>query len=255
MQTVRRRRAVAARSPDRIVNRLLAALPREDLDRLRPHLRAVDLPHGLLLLRPNKLIDHVYFPQSGMVSLVLTLEDGSAIEVGLVGREGMVGALAPLGATAMSGEARVQMAGTALRMRAGVLRSEAARNPRLMDLLLRYVQALFAQVSQSVACNGRHPLKARMARWLLMVQDCAESAEVPLSHEFLATMLGVRRAGITVAAAEFKETGLVENRRGRFIIRDRDGLEEAACECYQAVRTQYTRLLPEILQARNARCI
>ena len=148
---------------DPINNRLLLALPQEELDRLRPNLEAVDLPLGQMLLRPNELIDYVYFPQEGMVSLVLQLEDGSVIEVGVIGREGMVGVLAPLGATAMSGEARVQMAGTALRMRAGVLRTEAARNPDLMDLLMRYVQALFFQVSQSVACNGRHPLSQSSA--------------------------------------------------------------------------------------------
>src|SRR5205823_2157310 len=122
----------------------------EKLDCLRINLELVDLPRGQMLLRPNELIDYIYFPEEGMVSLVLQLEDESVIEVGLVGKEGMVGALAPLGATAMSGEARVQMAGSALRMRAGMLRTAAARNPDLMDLLLRYVQALFAQISQSV---------------------------------------------------------------------------------------------------------
>ena len=184
-----------------------------------------------MLLRPNELIDYVYFPEEGMVSLVLQLEDGSVIEVGLIGKEGMVGALAPLGATAMSGEARVQMTGSALRMPAGVLRTEAARNPGLMGLLLRYVQALFAQVSQSVACNGRHRLNERMARWLLMAHDCVDGDELPLSHEFLATMLGVRRAGITVAVGQLKEAGLIDNRGGRFRILNRRGLEASACEC------------------------
>jgi CRP-like cAMP-binding protein len=228
---------------DQINNLLLLAVPPEELDRLRPNLEAVDLPLGQMLLRPNELIDYVYFPQEGMVSLVLQLEDRRVIEVGLIGREGMVGALAPLGATAMSGEARVQMAGSALRMRAGVLRDEAARNPGLMDLLLRYVQALFFQVSQSVACNSRHPLSQRMARWLLMAHDCVDSDELPLSHEFLATMLGVRRAGITVAVGRFREAGVIDSAGGRFSILDRGGLEASACECYRAVKAQYERLL------------
>lgn len=247
MKVVRHKPAIAVPRQEQINNRLLACLPEEEFEQLRPYLRPVDLPRGELLLQPNKLIDYVYFPQTGMVSLVLTLEDGSVIEVGLIGKEGMVGALAPLGAAAMSGEARVQMAGAGLRMRAAALRAETVRNPHLMDLLLRYVQALFAQVSQSVACNGRHPLKARMARWLLMAQDCGESNVIPLSHEFLATMLGVRRAGITVAMGEFSKAGLIDNRHGRFVILDRKGLEAAACGCYEAVKAQYQRLLPDLV--------
>jgi CRP-like cAMP-binding protein len=235
--------AIPAPFLDSIDNRLLLALPQEELDRLRPNLEPVDLPLGQMLLRPNELIDYVYFPQKGMVSLVLQLEDKRVIEVGLIGREGMVGALAPLGATAMSGEARVQMAGSALRMRAGVLRTEAARNLGLMNLLLRYVQALFAQVSQSVACNSQHPIVERMARWLLMAHDCVEGDELPLSHEFLATMLGVRRAGITVAVGQLRDAGLIDSRAGRFSILNRRGLEASACECYRAVKAQYERLL------------
>ena len=243
MKTSRSRRPHSAPFPDRINNRLLLALPKEKLDCLQPNLELVDLPRGQILLRPNELIDYVYFPEEGMVSLVLHLEDESVIEVGLVGKEGMVGALAPLGATAMSGEARVQMAGSALRMRAGMLRTEVARNPDLMDLLLRYVQALFAQISQSVACNGRHRLNERMARWLLMAHDCVDGDELPLSHEFLATMLGVRRAGITVAVGQLREAGLIDSRGGRFSILNRRGLEASGCGCYRAVNEQYERLL------------
>jgi CRP-like cAMP-binding protein len=243
MKTVRSRHPIAAPSPDRITNRLLLALPKQELDRLRPNLEPVDMPLGKMVLRPNKLIDYVYFPEKGMVSLVLKLEKGRTIEVGLIGKEGMVGALAPLGATAMSGEAVVQMAGSALRMPAGVLRIETVRSPRLMDLLLRYLQALFAQVSQSVACNRHHMLSERMARWLLMAHDCADGNEMPLSHELLAIMLGVRRPGVTVAMGQFKNAGLIESRRGRIVILDRRDLEASACGCYRAVKAQYKRLL------------
>ena len=223
----------------------MLALPQGELARLRPKLELVELPRGHKLLRPSAPIDYVYFPQECIVSLVLPLEGESVIEVGLVvvGKEGMVGALAPLGATAMLGEARVGIAGSALRMRAGVLRTEAGRNRSLMDLLLRYAQALFAQVSQSVACNSRHQLRERMARWLLMAHDCIDGDELPLTHEFLATMLGVRRAGITVAVGQLREAGLIDSRRGRFSILDRRGLEASACGCYRAVKGQYERLL------------
>jgi CRP-like cAMP-binding protein len=242
---------MAAPNLDQIRNRLLLALPQDELEWLRPSLEPFDMFRGRLLLRPNRLIDFVYFPQSGMVSLVLKVEDGNFIEVGLIGNEGMVGALAPLGATAMSAEARVQMPGSALRLSASVLRAETTRNPRLMELLLRYVQALFAQVSQSVACNSRHQLSARMARWLLMAHDCVEGNELELSHEFLATMLGVRRAGITVAVGQFKKAGLIDTRRGRFVILNRRGLEGAACSCYRAVKAQYRRLLPDVVRSRK----
>ncbi len=255
MKSMRSRRSISAPFPERITNRLLDALPRKELDRLRPHLEPFDMPLGKILLRPNKPIDYVYFPQDGLVSLVLELEHGRVVEVGLIGREGMVGALAPLGATAMSAEAGVQMAGSALRMRADVLRIESARNPQLMDLLLRYVQALFAQVSQSVGCNGQHPLSARMARWLLMAQDRVDGDELPLSQEFLATMLGVRRAGITDAVGQFRKAGLIETTRGRFVILDPRRLEASACACYRAVKAQYQRLLgpPRLARSGKAR--
>ena len=243
MKTVRSRRRIAAPSRDRIANRLLLALPKEELDRLRPNLEPVDMPLGKTVLRPNKLIDYVYFPKAGMVSLVLHLEKGRTVEVGLIGKEGMVGALAPLGATAMSGQATVRMAGSALRMPAGVLRIETTQSPRLMDLLLRYLQALFAQISQSVACNSQHMVSERMARWLLMAHDCADGNDLPLSHELLATMLGVRRPGITVAIGQLKKAGLIDSKRGRIIVLDQRGLEKTACGCYRAVKAQYERLL------------
>lgn len=253
MRAVRSSHRRSAPFLDRITNRLLLALPKKELDLLRPNLEPVDLPLGKMVLRRNKLIDFVYFPQKGMVSLVHHLGKGNVIEVGLIGKEGMVGALAPLGATAMSGEAVVQMAGSALRMPADVLRIETVRDPLLMDLLLRYVQALFAQVSQSVACNSQHSVRERMARWLLMAHDAAGSDELTLSHELLATMLGVRRAGITVALGHVKKAGLIDTKRGRIVILNRRGLEASACACYRTVMTQYNRLLGSPRLARTNR--
>lgn len=226
-----------------IGNRLLAALPAEDLAGLQPHLELVTLSPGETLLQPDVLIQHVYFLQHGLVSLVHRMEEGDVVQTGLVGSEGMVGALAPLGASAFSGEAMVQIGGPALRVRATTLRLEVALRPALRDLLLRYVQALFAQVTQSVACNSRHVLQSRLARWLLMAHDFVDLNELPITHEFLATMLGVRRAGVTQGLTSLKAAGLVDTARRKIVILDRPGLEHTSCECYAIVATEYRRLL------------
>ena len=227
-----------------ISNRLLCALTGEDLDLLRSHLEAVPLPHKQTLSKPDTPIDHVYFPQEGMVSLVQPLENGAIIEVGMIGNEGLVGVPVLLGADTSPLEAMVQIPGSALRMPASIFREEANQRPALMRLLLRYVQALHTQVSLTPACNGRHTLPERLARWLLTARDRAISDRLPLSHEFLSMMLGVRRAGVTVAVATLKAAGLIRNTHGQVTITDRQGLEAACCECYRTVRNEYQRLLP-----------
>ena len=226
-----------------IANRLLVALAPEDLDLLRPHLEAVPLPHKQTLSNPNTPIDHVYFVQEGMVSLVQPLENGVMIEVGMIGKEGFLGVPVLLGAGTSPLEAMVQIPGSALRMPASVFREEAGRSVALMGLLLRYVQALHTQVSLTAACNGRHTLPERLARWLLTARDRANSDQMPLSHEFLSMMLGVRRAGVTVAVGTLKAAGLIRNTHGQVNIVDRPGLEAACCECYRTVRNEYERLL------------
>lgn len=225
-------------------NHLLASLPNEDLDRLRPHLKYTELQRRQTLLKAGALIDHVYFPLQGMISLVRQLEDGIAIEVGIVGNDGMLGAPVALGTDLMPCEAMVQLPGAALRLSADVLRAELGRSPPLRALLLRYVQAFFSQISQSVACNGRHTLEQRLARWMLMAQDCVGGGELPISHEFLAMMLARRRAGVTTALGALRAAGLIASSQGRIIISDRKGLEAAACECYRTVKQEYRRLLP-----------
>jgi CRP-like cAMP-binding protein len=227
-----------------ISNRLLAALAREDFDPLKAHLEPVPLPHKQTLSNPNTPIDHVYFPQEGMVSLVQPLENGAMIEIGMIGNEGFVGAPVLLGADTSPLEAMVQIPGSALRMQASVLREEARRSSALLGLLLRYVQALHIQVSLSAACNGRHTLPERLARWLLTARDRATSDRMPLSHEFLSMMLGVRRAGVTVALGTLKAAGLIRNTHGQVTVIDRQGLEAASCECYGTVRNEYQRLVP-----------
>jgi CRP-like cAMP-binding protein len=227
-----------------ISNRLLGALAREDLDRLRPHLNPFPLPHKRILVSPNTPVDHVYFPQEGMVSLVQPLENGAMIEVGMIGNEGLVGMPVLLGADTSPLEAMIQIPGSALRIEAGVFREEVGRSTALLGLLLRYVQALHVQVSLSAACNGRHTLPERLARWLLTARDRAASDQMPLSHEFLGMMLGVRRAGVTVAVGTLKAAGLIRNSNGQVTILDRHGLEGASCECYHTVKNEYQRLVP-----------
>jgi CRP-like cAMP-binding protein len=227
-----------------ISNRLLAALAAEDLDSLKGHLEPVPLAQRQTLSTPDTPINHVYFPQEGMVSLVQPLDDGAMIEVGMIGKEGLVGVPILLGADASPLEAMVQIPGCALRMEASAFREQADRRTALLGLLLRYVQALHIQVALSAACNGRHTLPERLARWLLMARDRATSDVLPLRHEFLSMMLGVRRAGVTTAVGTLKAAGLIHNTHGQITITDRQGLEAAACECYRTVRNEYQRLIP-----------
>jgi CRP-like cAMP-binding protein len=229
-------------------NHLIARLTAEDFARISPHLEEITLVQHQRLIAPNTPTSHVYFPESGMVSLILSLEDGSIVEVGLIGNEGIVGVLAGLGASRISGEAIVQMPGAGLRIGTDVLRRELGVSPSLREMLMRYVQALFAQVTQSAACNGRHNLTQRLARWLLMANDCSQTNEVRLTHEFLSMMISVRRPGITHALGELKDAGIIGATRGCITIRDRKALEARACECYRTVKDEYERLLsPEPL--------
>jgi CRP-like cAMP-binding protein len=226
-----------------ISNRLLGALPLDDLDLLRAHLEPVPLPQRQTLSTPGTPIDQVYFPQEGMVSLVQPLENGTTIEVGMIGNEGLVGTPVLLGADSSPLEAVVQIPGSALRMPATAFREEVGRRAGLLGVLLRYVQALHIQVSLTAACNGRHTVPERLARWLLTAHDRSTSDHLPLSHEFLSQMLGVRRAGVTVALGTLKAAGLIRNSHGQVHILDRRGLEAASCECYPIVRNEYARLL------------
>jgi CRP-like cAMP-binding protein len=224
-------------------NRLLAALPPDDFALLAPSLRPVRLDMRQVLHEPERPIAAAYFPQSGMVSLLARLEDGAAQEVGLVGREGVVGLAVALGAESVGTEALVQAEGEALRLGADELRAAFGRGAGLRDLLLRYAQALHAQVTQTAACNGRHAVDERLARWLLMAHDRADGDEFAMTHEFMAMMLGVRRAGVSVAAAVLQKAGVIGYAHGRVMVLDRAGLEAASCECHGAVARQFERLL------------
>jgi CRP-like cAMP-binding protein len=224
-------------------NRLLAALQPQALAALRPRLQHVQLHLRQTLHRPGEPIAAVHFPETGWVSMLAPLDDGDAAEVGVVGREGMLGLPVLLGADNDDIEAMVQTPGTALRMDAAAFRGELERSPALRTLLLRYALVHHGQVARTAACNGRHHTEERLARWLLIAHDRAEGDDFPMTHELLSMMLGVRRAGVTVAAGALQRAGLIRYERGRIEITDRPGLESASCECYGVVRRAYDRLL------------
>jgi CRP-like cAMP-binding protein len=223
-------------------NRILDALPFEDFDRLAPHLKPHDLASGDILYGMETRVDHVYFPVSGMISLVCQSSAGASVEVGVVGREGMAGISTILGVDVAPHETMAQIEGSALQMEAAVLKTEFKNGGALNTLLLRYVHAMLLQISQVAACNRMHQVEPRLARWLLMSSDRTEMEKLPLTHEFLAMMLGTRRAGVTEVAIELQKHGLINYTRGHIIISDREGLEDIACECYGVIKAEFARL-------------
>ena len=228
------------------VNRLLAALPDAEYQRLIPHLEHVWLPFQKVLYEVGEPIEYVYFPHRAIVSALSTMEDGSMVEVGLVGNDGIVGIPAALGDNIATTTTTVQVPDSAMRMKASVLKSEFGRGGVLQNLLLRYIQALFALTSQNAACNRLHHLEERLARWLLLVYDRVESNELPLTQEFISQMLGVRRAGVTVAANTLQQAGLIRYTRGKITILNREELQAASCECYEFINGEYARLLSTV---------
>ena len=224
-------------------NRLLAALPASTLEKLQPDLERVDLPWKRVLFDVNAPIEHVYFMESGVASVLGVMKDGSAIEVATVGNEGLVGLPIVLGADSMPCQAFMQIAGTALRIRSNALRSALQTHPPLRDILGRYTQALFTLVAQGAACNRVHSMGERCARWLLMTHDRVDGDEFELTQAFLALMLGVRRATVNAVGQQLQDQGLIRYVRGRVTIVDRKRLEEASCECYEIVRSEFARLI------------
>jgi CRP-like cAMP-binding protein len=224
-------------------NRLLAALPAADFELLSASLTLVSLSLKQTLLEADEPIKAAYFVETGMVSYLAYLAGGEAIEVGLIGPEGMVGMPLILGVDSAPAGAIVQMQGTALRISPAALRQAFNESKALHTRLLRYMQALYTQVSQTAACNGHHSLEERLARWLLMAHDRAEGDEFPMTHEFMALMLGVRRSGVTVTAGTLKQAGLISYASGRMTILDRPSLEATACECYGTVQRHFEQLL------------
>jgi CRP-like cAMP-binding protein len=227
----------------RLRNQLLSALLPDELAAVQPHLEQVFLEQSDRLFDDDGSIRFVFFPESAVISLINVMRDGRAVEVCTVGREGMAGLPVFLGGRASSVNACVHIAGAALRMKADAFAQLASIAGPLHDLMLRYTHAFLTQVTQTAACNGVHLVQERCARLLLMTSERVDSSELLLTHEFLAFMLGVRRAGVTLAMETLKEKQLIQYRRGRVEIIDREGLEQAACECYETLRMQYVSLL------------
>ncbi len=217
-------------------NRLLAALPAKEYERLLDGLEPVRLTYGEVLDEPGEQMRYAYFPCDCLVSLLTVVEGRRALEVGLVGREGMVGSRLALGFTASSLRALVQGTGTALRIESAHFLRQLQRSPGLQRALLRFTDALMLQVTQNAACNRFHMVQARLARWLLMTRERVSSREFHLTHAFLADMLGVRRVGVTLAASALQRQQLIRYRRGAITILDQLGLEASACSCYRQVR-------------------
>jgi CRP-like cAMP-binding protein len=230
--------------PAKPSNRLLARLPPSVYARLLASLQGVPLPFKQVLYQAYAAIDYVYFPIRGVISAMTIMEDGKAIEVATIGSEGMVGLTAFVGGETSPNEVMVQVEGEALRMPAEVFKKAASRDGPLRQLLVLYHTAYQTQVSYAVACNGLHTIEKRCCRWLLMAQDRVRTEVVPLTHEFLSTMLGVQRSSLTEVLQPLQERGLIQNHgRGKITILDRKGLEATACECYRRVEEEYARLL------------
>ena len=226
-------------------NQLLAKLPEEELERLRPHFERVSLAHGDYAIVPDEPIRHVYFPLNCLLSLVTTMSDGGSVESGTIGREGMSGIPVVLDAAQTTMPTFCQVPGDALRLRSDIFKEAYDRGGAARKLLNRYIHTVVVVGSHATACNRLHRLDQRFSKWLLMSSDGVGSDEVALTQEFLAIMLGVRRAGVTEAALEAQAAGIIDYRRGRIRILDRPGLEARACECYARTKAEYERLFSE----------
>lgn len=223
-------------------NRLLRALPARDYERLAPDLEPVTFAVKQVLYEPHATITHVYFPTSGMASLVHAMDNGT-VEVGTIGKEGMVGTPILLKATSQPTQTFIQVAGAGHRIPVETLQRVIRESPEAERLFFLYLQLLFDQLAQWVACNRLHTLEARCARWLLMTHDRVDGDEFLLTQEFLSYMLGVHRPAVSLAAGALSHAGLIRYRRGRITIVDRLGLEGAACECYRITRAAMDKLL------------
>jgi CRP-like cAMP-binding protein len=226
-------------------NHLLAALPAADYERLLPHLEPVTLPLGLVVFESGSKLRHLYFPASGIVSLLYAMEDGASTEIAVIGREGVVGIALFMGGESTPSRAVVQSAGYGYRLKAAVLTKEFELGGPLQHLLLRYTQTLIAQMTQTAVCNRHHAVDQQLCRWLLLSLDRLPSNELAMTQELIANMLGVRREGVTEAAGKLQEAGLIHYSRGHITVVDRSKLEARVCECYSVVKKEYDRLLPE----------
>jgi CRP-like cAMP-binding protein len=232
-------------------NRLLAALPGVEFERLAPALEPVELRLGDVLYESGGLLQHVYFPTTAILSLHYVMENGSSSEIAGVGNEGVLGISLFMGGNTTPSRAVVQTGGHGYRLKAQLLMQEFKRAGPMQLLLLRYTQALITQMSQTAACNRHHSLVQQLCRWLLLTLDRMPSNELIMTQELVASMLGVRREGVTEAAGKLQQAGVIRYRRGHITVLDRAGLESQVCECYAVVKTEFARLLPDAAERQD----
>jgi CRP-like cAMP-binding protein len=225
-------------------NHLLAALSAGALERVRPHLRLVEMPLGKVLYEPGDLLSHVYFPTDCIVSLLYVLTDGSSAEISVVGNDGVIGIALFMGGETTPSRALVQSGGHAYELHGQLLKNEFHRDGSMQLLLLRYTQALITQMAQTAVCNRHHSVDQQLCRWLLLSLDRLSGNRLTMTQELIANMLGVRREGVTEAAGKLQKLGVIKYQRGQITVMDRPRLEQLCCECYAVVRKESDRLLP-----------
>ena len=227
-------------------NHLLAALPAAELERLKPHLELIHMPLGDVLCESGGRLHYVYFPTSAIISLHYILENGASSEIAGVGNEGILGISLFMGGETTPSWATVQTAGYGYRLKAAMMQQEFNRPGPVQRLLLRYTQALIMQISQTAVCNRHHTIEQQLCRWLLLTLDRLNSEELTMTQELIASMLGVRREGITEAAGKLQNAGIIRYRRGHIMVLDRSGLETHVCECYNVVKKEFNRLFCDV---------
>jgi CRP-like cAMP-binding protein len=230
-------------------NRLLGALETASRKRIDPHLEPINLKLGAIVCEAGGLLEHAYFPEGAVLSLLTVLEDGSAIETANIGREGAFGLFAAMYSRVSFNRCLVQLEGSMVRCPIGLLQSEFKRSEHVRDLFVSYSETLLSQVQQTVACNAMHTTEQRICRWLLMMHDRAEGEALPYTHEFLSHMLGANRKSVTLAAQSLQKADLISYYRGTIKVLDRPGLERASCECYGIVRERFDAFLTPPLTA------
>jgi CRP-like cAMP-binding protein len=227
-------------------NHLLELLPKPEFERISPFLEGIAMPLGSVLYEPGGELSHAYFPTTAIISLLYVMEDGASAEISVIGKEGLVGVALFMGGDTMPNRAVVQSAGYGYRLRARILRDECTRNGPMLSIMLRFTQALITQMAQTAVCNRHHSVDQQLCRWLLLSLDRLPGNELTMTQELIANMLGVRREGVTAAAGKLQAAGLISYHRGHITILDRPGLEARVCECYQVVKSECDRLLPDL---------
>jgi CRP-like cAMP-binding protein len=238
-----RRRETVLPSPEQ--NLILAALPPAGRERLLPHLKLIHLPLGSVLYEAGDAQRYIYFPIDSIVSLLYVLKDGASAEIAVVGNDGAIGIALFMGGETTTNRAIVQSAGSAYRLTRTWLKQEFERHGEMLHILLRYTQALITQMAQTAVCNRHHSVDQQLCRWLLLSLDRLSSNKLTMTQELIANMLGVRREGVTDAAGKLQKLGVIQYSRGKIVVLDRTRLEALCCECYQVVKTETDRLLPQ----------